>query len=338
MNANAAAKPAPRVVVAGGANMDVLGRAGAPLLPCDSTPGEVHLAPGGVARNVAHNLAQLGQDVHLISAVGDDDTGRRLVQETAAAGVNVDAVAVIPGQRTASYVALSGPDGTLACAVNDMRVTDCLTPQHLAGYLALLQTASALVLDGNLTEAALLCLVQSAPAARVFADGVSAAKCTRLRPCLGHIHTLKLNRPEALALTGQAVTSREDAAFAAGILQDAGVQNVVISLGEAGVFWQGADRVGGHRAARATAVRSTNGAGDALLAGLVDGHLRGMPLAEAVAWGLACAEMTLASPGANAPALSVRALSAYLQGASPDGAPVSAPAGTSVRPLATIKA
>ncbi len=295
--------------------MDVLGRSDTPLVPGDSTPGGVQVSRGGVARNIAENLARLGHGVWLISAVGDDDMGRRLVQETAAVGVNVDAVAHFPALRTASYVALSGPDGALAVAVNDMQVMQMLTPAHLEAYRDLLETAAVLVLDCNLPEAALGWLMQCAAPARVFVDAVSAAKCARLQPWLTRIHTLKINRLEAEVLTGQRVETPDDAAAAALFLQDAGVQNVVISLGAQGVSWRGVAGGVGHRAARPLRVLNTNGAGDALLAGLVYGHVQALPLAQAVAWGAACAEMTLMSPGANATHLGVQTLAQQVAGA-----------------------
>jgi pseudouridine kinase len=292
--------PGQMVVVVGGANLDILGRADGALAPGDSAPGEVQVWRGGVARNVAENLALLGQKVYLVSAVGDDEGGRRLINETASAGVDVQGVHCIAGMPTATYLSLHGPDGALGMAVNDMRVMDMLTPQLLAAHQPLLNDAKALVLDCNLSAASLGWLAAHAPRAAVFADGVSAAKCGRLRPWLRHIHTLKLNRLEASVLSGFQVQNLRDAEAAAGRLIDAGVRNVVISLGKVGVCWLGEEGGFGHRVARPVHVVNTNGAGDALLAGVVCGHLAAMPLAQAAAWGALCAEQTLLSTAANA--------------------------------------
>ncbi|NIV91962.1 kinase, partial [candidate division KSB1 bacterium] len=48
----------------------------------------------------AENLACFGAEVKLLSAVGDDQTGRQLVAQTAEAGVDVSDVQVISGERT----------------------------------------------------------------------------------------------------------------------------------------------------------------------------------------------------------------------------------------------
>lgn len=313
MDSIAKAQGASTIFVAGAANLDILGQADTPLAAADSTPGTVRFCRGGVARNIAENLARLGHAVHLISAVGCDEFGQRMLQETESAGVNVATVHRLSGRRTATYLSLSGPDGALSMAVNDMRLFELVTPALLETHRVLLKTATTLVLDCNLNEETLGWLTAVAPQAWVFADGVSAVKSVRLRKWLGKIHTLKINRLEAEALTGQQIQNLEQAGVATLLLQAAGVRETVISLGDQGVCWRAEDGVFRHRAARQIQVLNTNGSGDALLAGLVDGHLKGMPLSQAVAWGATCAEMTLSSHAANAAELSAYALEQRLQ-------------------------
>ncbi|MFN0194315.1 MAG: PfkB family carbohydrate kinase, partial [Aestuariivirga sp.] len=49
------------VVAIGGANIDIKAKALGNVLPGTSNPGTVSVSPGGVARNIAHNLAVLGE-------------------------------------------------------------------------------------------------------------------------------------------------------------------------------------------------------------------------------------------------------------------------------------
>ena len=102
------------VCVVGAANRDIAGNSRAALLHGDSSPGEIEFSPGGVASNVAENLARMGRPsrrVRLISAVGADDFGRRLITATQASGVDVGLVGVFEDARTATYLALHGPNG-----------------------------------------------------------------------------------------------------------------------------------------------------------------------------------------------------------------------------------
>lgn len=54
-------------VVVGTINMDIRGMADIRYPQSASHPGTIHCSAGGVGRNIAHNLALLGRDVHLLS-------------------------------------------------------------------------------------------------------------------------------------------------------------------------------------------------------------------------------------------------------------------------------
>jgi pseudouridine-5'-phosphate glycosidase/pseudouridine kinase len=137
------------VVTIGGMVCDVVARPQRGALARDSHPGGVKLSGGGVARNVAHALAVGGVDVALVSAVGDDVFGRFVVDVTRRAGVNVDAVRVVPHRATAVYNALLDVDGEMQHAVADMAIFD-----EISGDGAPLDAATRfVVLDGNVGTA-----------------------------------------------------------------------------------------------------------------------------------------------------------------------------------------
>ena len=63
-----------------------------PLQPDDDTPSTITLGGGGQAANFCAWIAALGDPARLVTRVGDDETGRRLVADLAARGVEVRAV------------------------------------------------------------------------------------------------------------------------------------------------------------------------------------------------------------------------------------------------------
>ena len=63
----------------GGVALDRRGTLRVPLVAGASNHGELREDFGGVARNVAQNLARLGCRVGLVSRVGDDESGRRMI-------------------------------------------------------------------------------------------------------------------------------------------------------------------------------------------------------------------------------------------------------------------
>ena len=62
----------PVIAVVGGMNLDVTGSVSAPLRARDSNIGAIRFAPGGVGRNIAHNMRLLGVPTYLLTAVGGD--------------------------------------------------------------------------------------------------------------------------------------------------------------------------------------------------------------------------------------------------------------------------
>ncbi len=287
------------VVAVGAANMDIIGSTPLALAAHDSTPGRIRCAPGGVARNVAENLARLGHDVRLISAVGDDLQGHSLLEHTRRAGVDVQACQVLVGQATSTYLSLHGPDGEMALALNDMAILQQITPERLAGSAERVRHASALLLDCNLPQPTLDWLFAQSASIAVFAEPVSAFKCRRLLPWLGRVHTLKANRIEARELTGLPVADDEGVRAAADWLHAQGVRQLVLSLGERGVYWSERCGASGWHGATPVEVVNTSGAGDAMMAGLLHGFLHRQPMAQAVLFASGCAALTLTAEQAN---------------------------------------
>ncbi len=305
------------VVVLGGANMDISGSTAQPLVLSDSNPGRIRCAPGGVARNVAENLARLGNTTRLLTAVGDDVFGRGLLDATCKAGVDVSGSWILAGESTSTYVSLHGPDGDMAVAVNDMGILECITPERLAPCASWVQQAAAMVVDCNVSAQALDWLFANRGATPVFVEAVSAFKCQRIRPWLAHVHLLKVNRLEAQALCQFDIHDDTDIERAAQCLHALGVEQVVLSLGDRGVCWSERNAgLGWHSALPSTVVNAT-GAGDALMAGLVHAFVDQQGLGTAILFALGCAAMTLESDQANHPGLSVTAVAQCMHNASP---------------------
>ena len=122
-----------KVIAIGGANWDIKARSLGVFAPGVSNPGVITSAAGGVARNIAENLARLGIDVALLSAIGTDAIGDQLLDRTKSAGVDVAGVARIAG-TTGAYLAVLDEAGEMRAAINDMQAIDSVTPAVLAGH------------------------------------------------------------------------------------------------------------------------------------------------------------------------------------------------------------
>ncbi len=100
-----------RVLAIGAAGVDMVGHVGGPLEAHTSNPARIRLACGGVARNVAENLARLGQPTTLISAIGNDFFGVHLRQQLEEAGVETSGLLVLEDRPSGAYLAVVDPGG-----------------------------------------------------------------------------------------------------------------------------------------------------------------------------------------------------------------------------------
>ncbi|NJN54298.1 MAG: hypothetical protein HC804_05785 [Anaerolineae bacterium] len=190
------------VLVVGATLLDTKGKPEAGLEPNTSNPAMVRVTRGGTARNVAENLALLGAEVVLLSAIGDDLIGHSLVEQTAVSGVDVTNVQVIEGERTGTYMALLEEDGSLAVALDDVRVMQHITAAYLQQHGRHFAEAVLVMVDGSLTTDALetavtLCRAYNVP---LCADPSSARLAFKLRPYLPYLHLVVPNEVEAAEL------------------------------------------------------------------------------------------------------------------------------------------
>jgi sugar/nucleoside kinase (ribokinase family) len=79
------------------------------LLPDDDNPATISIGGGGQAANFCAWVAALGSPVRLVTRVGDDDGGRRLVAELQTAGVEV--LPTWAAEPTGMIAVLVGPLG-----------------------------------------------------------------------------------------------------------------------------------------------------------------------------------------------------------------------------------
>lgn len=104
--------------------------------------------------------------------------------------------------------------------------------------------------------------------------------------CAARPELVKPNAAEAYDLTGERVTSMEDACRAVAAFHTAGAQRVALSMGAQGLLYSDGETLV-HAAPPPVRVRTAVGAGDALLGGLVWALAQGMPSIEVARWGAA---------------------------------------------------
>ncbi len=283
------------ILVIGSAGIDTKGRAGRPIQVGTSTPGTIRVSVGGVARNIAENLARLGEQVVLLSAVGDDGSGRRIRNQALECGIDMSHVVVSGDYHTAAYLAVLDEHGELLMSIDDMVIhRRLITPALVYRHRTLFRQARMVVVDANLAPHTLRTIF--ALAARygvsICADPATGSLASRLRPYLSQLLLVAPNAVEAETLCGVAVHDRDSAVAAAQALVGLGVKIAVVALGATGVVYA-TSQESGHVPAMPVEVVDLTGAGDAFTAATVFGLLNDLAVGEAVRLGVAAAALTL---------------------------------------------
>ena len=300
---------ASRVICIGGAAVDRKYRALSSLRSATSNPVASERSFGGVARNVAENMARLGAQVSLVSILGDDENGREMLDDLKRLGIDTRHMASSETHSTAEYVAVLQPDGELAMGLADMAIFDEFGP-------ALLQRMESdfgsgwIFADCNLPAETLHHIVDLSrrKPLTLAIDAVSTPKVMRLAADLSGIGLLLLNLDEARAFLDQSDASPEAAAAA---LLERGAERIVLTLGDKGLV--AADGAGIRRIGSLSAqIVDATGAGDALIAATLVGLMGGHDLHEAARLGTAAAALTVESGASVRPDLSLALLETTL--------------------------
>ena len=319
-----------KVVVVGGANLDIHGISLAPFSLRDSNPGRIARASGGVGRNIAENCAKLGLSTSLVTAFGEDREGDFLLADCAAKGIDTEWSLRAPG-RTAIYLCALDPDGSLVAAVADMDIMAALSPDLLETRRPLFDSADYLVADANLPADSIRWLAEhygrkarstsrkSKPL--LYFDTVSAAKAPRASGLSGEFDCMKPNRIEAAILagregsaTGLATPEMLCAAMAG---RECLPAELFISLGEEGLYYYVDETENGRVSLPPPGLRPSpvnrSGAGDAACAALVWATSIGCTPREKAKYGLAAALLAAASPEPVAVGISESMLEAQMR-------------------------
>ncbi|MFC5458404.1 carbohydrate kinase [Massilia niabensis] len=284
------------ILCVGAANLDRKLRATGPLAMGSSNPASGIESFGGVARNIAENLARMGAAVSLITAVGNDTSGRALLTHAESVGIDVRGALKLDDAGSGTYTAVLDADGQMVVALADMALYGRITPAFLDMRQQQRAGASLIVADLNLPMEAIATLQRDAAqgGVSVVLVAVSEPKMNRLPQSLEGVRLLILNAGELAARVGR--TLNDDAGLAAACreLQAQGAQDVIVTLGVRGVLFTCPGGVE-HLAAPPASVVDVTGAGDAFAAAVcLSLHGGGNDLTLACRRGLQLAAMTIA--------------------------------------------
>lgn len=255
------------VLVVGGANIDITGFPYENLRLKDSNPGKVSISLGGVGRNIAENLCKLVVPTKLITAIGDDLYGQKILEDARQIGLDMQQSLILKEHSTSTYLAVLDEQRDMRVAIAFMDIIDKLSINFIKEKKHIIDSAKICVVDTNLSKEVLEYIVVNHKNTQFLLDTVSTAKAMKVKDIIGYFHTIKPNKIEAEKLTGIKIKGGEDLRRAANCLLEKGVKRVIITLGEEGVYYNDGKEEHHITSPKIKVVNAT-GAGDAFMAAL----------------------------------------------------------------------
>ncbi|MCX6212406.1 MAG: ribokinase [Bacteroidetes bacterium] len=226
-----------KIIIVGSANTDMVVKAKTLPLPGETIlGGEFFMNAGGKGANQAVAAARLGGDVLLVAKVGDDIFGKQTIEGLQKEKINTSFI----------FIDKTAPSGTALINVN-AQGENCIVVAP--GANANLLPADIAKVKGM--EAAQILLMQLEIPITTIEQVAKNAKQNHQKMIINPAPAQKLsdellnglflltpNETEASILTGIHVVDEKSAAEAANIFLTKGVQNVIITLGKQGAYFQ----------------------------------------------------------------------------------------------------
>lgn len=273
------------IVVAGAVFVDIKGFPFGPLKTTGRNAGHIERVHGGVSRNIAVDLAQVGLRPVFVSLVDDTPDGADVKQKLEAQGVCTNFLFTVP-DGMGTWLAIFNSDGDVYAEISKRPVLSPLKDKILENRKALFRGAESLLLEVDMDEEVIhtfytLAEQEGVP---VYAAVSNIEIAKARRDYIRRSACFVCNISEASDFFGEPLTAMSIDMLPAKtveLIRHEGLPAMVITLGEKGVVFASADgECGLLPACKVDPVDST-GAGDAFFAGTCAALSKGASLRDA---------------------------------------------------------
>ncbi|MEG0132811.1 MAG: PfkB family carbohydrate kinase [Clostridium sp.] len=280
------------VSIIGGTNIDIVGFSNSELRLGDSNPGNIKFSLGGVGRNIGENLARLEVETKLISVIGNDIYGRKVIDEGREIGLDLDQSLKLDGESTSIYMSVLDNSGDMKIAISSMDIYEKMSIDFIKGRRNIIESSRICVIDTNIPKDVIEYVVNNFKNTKFFLDTVSSTKATKVKDIIHKFHTIKPNKIEAEILSGMEIKNMKDVEKVSEYFLNLGVENVFISLGEEGVYYNNGKKRGLFTTPKINVVNA-NGAGDAFVAGLVYSSMNDYNIQQTLEFATTCSALAI---------------------------------------------
>lgn len=268
--------------------------------------GDVKIVHGGVCRNVAENLANIGCPVSFVTMLEPGGIGAEVRERLKTSGVDLQ-YAVSADGGMGMWLAVMNEKGDLAGSISRQPDFSALEAQIDARGAEIVGNCDAIVLEvdmrASIAEKVLELAEQHGRDVYVVVGNMSVI--LQKPEFLSRVKLFIMNEIEAGRLFECELDKNDPAAVLERIQEEAlrrGMREVVVTLGEAGaVYFDAQSGAYGHIPAEKTSMVDSTGAGDAFFSGTVAARIRGLSLRKAAELGAHLAALTIRTDESTCP-------------------------------------
>ena len=278
------------VLIIGAQNIDIFAKSKDEYSLHDSNLAKIHIAFGGVGRNIVENVQRLGNNVSFITVFGDDYfslTAKRSLEEM---NVDVSESLNLKNESNSVYLGVMDKDNDLFIGLNDMEITNNLNKEFFETKKEVINRFEVIVIDNNLNEETLDYLLTTYQNKVIVMDAVSAHKVIKLEKHLSKISVLKLNQIEL-----NEITTEKEVIKQINELHLKGANTLLITNQDKDVVLSKNTSTQVITPLKHDDIVNATGAGDAFISGYIHGMLNGVNDLEKLRFAVKVAYITLSS-------------------------------------------
>ena len=269
--------------------------------------GNVLMTHGGVARNVAENMANLGAEVEFVTMLDDDSLGREARLRLRGAGVKLTHAVSTPDKGMGMWLAVFNEKGDLAGSVSHMPDASPIERLFDEKGEEIIRSCRGVALEIDLSEKVSERVFELAERfdKPVYAIVANMSVILRRPDFMARTACVILNEIEAGRLFGREIRALSPEETLEAVSEAApamGSRSIVVTMGARGAVYLDAENgLRGVCPAVPCRVVDTTGAGDAFFSAVVESLARGMRLDDAVTCGARLASMTVSTSESTCP-------------------------------------
>jgi len=289
-----------KALIIGAQNIDIYATTKNEYTLHDSNLSKIHIAFGGVARNIAENIKRMGNPISFLTIFGDDYFSQSAKKSLEDLNIDITESRLIKSATNSVYLGVMDQDNDLFLGLNDMDILKELTKAYLSTKSEYINSFDILIIDNNLSIEAIEYLLKEYHHKTIVMDAVSTKKVIKIANLLQYIDLLKVNQLELGKLS-----KKEDLSLQISDLLEQGVSSILVTNQDKTIKLATKEGIISSKPIEIANIINASGAGDAFLSGFVHGMIHQLSNQEKLLYAKKLAYITLLSHNSTNELLSI---------------------------------